>query len=159
MLRAGRYLAMAGVIAALALVGCGGGSGDATAGSAPSLTWAVFRKKATPICERGTDRSDALYAKAGEQVPKDDKNEHFLNEAAVRIVIPIRREELRKIRALGLPTGHEKKIEAFLAALQEGIERGERSHPAVRGSDGEEYAFEKAYLIAGHGPLGSCFRG
>jgi hypothetical protein len=152
-------MAMVGAIAVLALVGCGGGGGNATAGSTPSLTWAVFLKKATPICERGTDRIDALYSKAAEHVPKNDKNEHFMNEAAARIVIPIRREELRKIGVLGLPAGHEKKIEAFLAALQEGIERGERSHPAVRGSDGQEYAFEKAYLIAGHGRLGSCFRG
>ncbi|HWC48489.1 MAG TPA: hypothetical protein VG448_06385 [Solirubrobacterales bacterium] len=150
---------MAGAVVVLGLMGCGGGGGDATAGSTPSLSWAVFLKKATPICERGTDKIDVLYSKAAEHVPKDDKNEHFMNEAAARIVIPIRREELRKIRALGLPAGHEKKIEAFLAALQEGIETGERSHPALRGSDGEEYSFEKAYLIAGHGPLGACFRG
>lgn len=159
MLKAGRYLATAGAIAALALVGCGGGGGDPTAGSTPSLTWAVFLKKATPICERGTNRIDAQYSKAAEHVPKNDKNEDFMNEAAARIVIPVRREELQKIRALGLPAGHEKKIEAFLAALREGIETGERSHPAVRGSDGEEYAFEKAYVIAGHGQLGTCFRG
>jgi hypothetical protein len=149
---------MGAAIGVLALIGCGGG-GDATAGSTPSLSWAVFLKKATPICERGTNRIGALYSKAAEHVPKNDKNEHFMNEAAARIVLPIRREELRRIRALGLPAGHEKKIEAFLAALQEGIERGERSHPAVRGSDGQEYAFEKAYLIAGRGRLGSCFRG
>jgi hypothetical protein len=158
-LKAGKHLTAVGALLLLAVGGCGGSDGNATAGNAPSLTQAEFMKKAKPICERGTDRIDALYAKAAEHVPKDDKNEHFMNEAAARIVIPIRREELRKIRALGLPAGHEKKIEAFLAALQEGIERGERSHPAVRGSDGEEYAFEKAYLIAGHGPLGSCFRG
>lgn len=158
-MKTGRYLATAGAVAVLALVGCGGGGGDATAGGTPSLSWAVFLKQVVPICERGTDRIDVLYTKAAEHVPKNDKNEHFMNEAAARIVIPVRREELRKIRALGLPAGHEKKIEAFLTALQEGIERGERSHPAVRGSDGEEYAFEKAYLIAGHGRLGACFRG
>jgi hypothetical protein len=157
-LKAGRYLAVAGAICVVALIGCGGG-GDATAGSTPSLSWAGFLKKAKPICERGTDRIDALYTRASEHVPNNDKNEHFMNEAAARIVIPIRQEELRKIRALGLPAGHEKTIEAFLAALQEGIERGERSHPALRGSNGEEYSFEKAYLIAGHGPLGTCFRG
>jgi hypothetical protein len=158
-LKGSRHLALLGAVAVLALAGCGGGGGNATAGSTPSLTWAVFLKKATPICERGTDRIDAFYTQAAEHVPKNDKNEHFMNEAAARFVIPIRREELRKIRALGLPAGHGKKIEAFLAALQEGIERGERSHPAVRGSDGQEYAFEKAYLIAGHGRLGTCFRG
>lgn len=149
---------MAGAVAVLALGGCGGGGGDATAGT-PSLTWAAFLKGATPICERGTNRIDVLYSKAAEHVPKNDKNEHFMNEAAARFVIPIRWEELRGIRALGLPAGHEKKIESFLAALREGIERGERDHPAVRGSGGEEWAFEKAYLIAGHGQLGSCFRG
>lgn len=158
-MKAGRYLAAAGILVLSALVGCGGGGGDASAGSAPNLTWAEFLKKATPICERGTDRIDVLYTRAAAHVPKDDKNEHFMNEAAARIVIPIRREELRKIKALELPAGKEKTVEAFLAALQEGIERGERSHPALRGSDGEEYAFEKAYLIASEHQLGSCFRG
>jgi hypothetical protein len=156
-LKAGRYLATAGVLVALAFGGCGG-DGNATAGSAPRLTQAQFLKKAKAICDRGTDRIDVLYTKAGEHVPKDDKNEHFMNEAAARFVIPVRREELRKIQALGLPAGKEKTVEKFLEALRQGIERGERSHPSLRGSDGEEYAFEKAYLIAGHGQLGSCFR-
>lgn len=158
-MKAGRYLAVAGFFVLLVLAGCGSGDGDATGGGAPTLPKAEFLKKAKAICEKGTDRIDVLYGKAGEHVPKNDKNEHFMNEAAARIVIPIRREELRKITALGLPAGDEKRVRAFLAALQEGIERGERSHPAVRGSNGEAYAFEKAYQIAGHGPLGTCFRG
>lgn len=159
-MKAGRYPVAACVLALLALAGCGSdGGGDATAGSAPSLSWAEFLKKATPVCEKGTDRIDVLYTKAAAHVPKNDKNEHFMNEAAARIVIPVRQEELRKIKALGLPAGHEKTVEKFLTALQEGIERGERSHPSLRGSNGEEYSFEKAYLIAGHGRLGTCFRG
>ncbi|HEV2858409.1 MAG TPA: hypothetical protein VGW80_08410 [Solirubrobacterales bacterium] len=156
---AGRYLAVAGILLLLALAGCGGSDEGATAGTAATLSKAEFLKKANAICERGTDRIDAAYGRAGEHVPKGAENEDFMNEAAARIVIPVRREELRKIRALGLPAGNEETIEAFLVALKEGIERGERNHPSLRASGGASYAFEKAYKIANKHELSSCFLG
>jgi hypothetical protein len=151
-LKASRALTTAGVLVLLALCGCGGGDG-----SAP-LTKAEFLKKAKVICERGTGRIDVLYTKAGDEVPKNDKEEHFMNEAAARIVLPIRREELRKLKALGLPREGGRSIEQFLVALEEGIERGEESHPSLRAA-GVPYAFERAYALAGTTPLGACFRG
>jgi hypothetical protein len=157
-LKASRALSTAGVLVLLALSGCGGGDGGPTTGTASSLTRAEFMKKAKVICSRGTDRINALYTKAGDEVPKNDKEEHFMNEAAARIVIPIRREELRKIRALGLPREGGRVVEEFLEALEEGIKHGEESHPSLRAA-GEPYAFERAYALAGTTPLGGCFRG
>jgi hypothetical protein len=158
MLRAGRYLVTAGAIVLLAVSGCGGSGDGAATQTTSSLAKAEFLKKAKAICERGTDRIDVLYSKAGEHVPKDDKEEHFMNEAAARIVLPIRREELQKLRALGIPREGGRSIEEFLEALEEGIERGEESHPSLR-AVGVPYAFERAYALAGTTPLGACFRG
>jgi hypothetical protein len=148
---------IAGLVLAISMlpIACGSDQGS----EVNVIPKSEFLAKANAICERGTNKIDVLYTKAAAHVPKDDKGEHFMNEAAASFVIPIRRAELRKIRALGLPAGNEKTIEAFLAALQEGIERGERNHPSVRGSGGNEYAFEKAYLIGSKHQLGSCFRG
>jgi hypothetical protein len=157
-LEAGKYVTAVCAVALLMFCGCGGGDGGATAQSAQSLTRAEFLKRAKTICEKGTDRIDVLYGRAATHAPKNDPGEQFMNEAAARIVIPIRREELQKIRALGLPREGGRSIEEFLEALEEGIERGEESHPSLRGV-GEPYAFERAYALAGTTPLGSCFRG
>jgi hypothetical protein len=137
-----------------ALVGCGAGGGEST----DVLTRAEFMKKAKVICTRGTDRIDAVYSKYSQRAAKVANSEHFMNEAAAKIVIPVRREELRKLSALGLPAEGGRSIQEFLEALEEGIERGEENHPSVRAA-GEPYAFERAYELAGHHVLGSCFRG
>lgn len=157
-MKAGKCLAAACVATLLALAGCGGDSSSAPAETAPTLTRAEFLKQAKAICEKGTDRIDVLYARASRRAPKNDPGERFMNEAAARIVIPVRREELRKLRALGVPREGGRKVEEFLEALEEGIERGEESHPSLR-AVGEPYAFERAYAVAGTTPLGNCFRG
>jgi hypothetical protein len=159
MMGAWRYLAVVGVVVLLALPGCGDGDEGTTVQSTSGPTKAEFLKQAKAICEKGTDRIDTLYTRASQHVPKNDPEEHFMNEAVARFVIPIRREELRKIEALGLPREDGRSMEEFLEALEEGIKRGEESHASLRASGGEEYAFQRAYTLAGHGVLGSCFRG
>ena len=157
-MKAGKYLAAAGAAVLLALSGCGGGDGGATAETTSSLSKAEFMKKATAICARGTAKINAGYSRASAEATKRGAGEHFMNEAAARIVIPVRREQLQEIKALGLPAEDEETIEAFLEALQEGIERGEESHASLR-AGGPDFAFERAYVLANKHGLESCFFG
>jgi hypothetical protein len=146
---------VAGIAAALAVVPTACGSGqDSQANVIPK---AQFLAKAQPICERGTAKMNRYYDSRVPQALKHADSEEFLNRVAQEIVIPVKRQEVKDLRALGLPAGSEKKLKAFLAAMEEGIELGTKDRRTLRSTG--PYAFRRAFEMAGDVGLEACFIG
>lgn len=145
---------------ALALAGCGGGSGGETAG----LSKADFIKKATAVCQGARRRIESEFAaysnggegKAAQRAVK--AGELTVNEAAARIaakiLIPSVRRELAELRALGLPESQGDRVKAMLDSLQEGIEKAE-AHPERAARDSTEAFGRPERLIREYG-IGPC---
>src|ERR1043165_2785108 len=89
-----------------AISGCGSGSsGEAAAEQVPRLSKAELLKKGKAICDRGNgaiatqfNRLAGVDAAAGKVATQQE-----LDERAAQVVLPVRRMELRRLRALGLP--------------------------------------------------------
>ena len=136
----------------LILVACGSREGfEATA-----ISRGEFVAKARAICSKGSERIAAYYGRWGAKARRHADPEEFMNGVAERIVIPVRTAEVREMRALGLPAAGKEKLEAFLKAIEEGIERGKEDRRSLRGGN---YAFQKALDIAGEVGLMVCFVG
>jgi hypothetical protein len=142
----------------LALGGCGGSGAGAESTSA--LTKAEFLKKGNAICARGGEEINKAYERfsrehvAGGRTP----SEALLDKAAAEIVLPVRKREVRLLRALGAPSGQEEHIDAMLTAWEEGIERGEEVPNSLRKA-GPEYAFYKSYSMGIDYGLTKCWLG
>lgn len=139
------------------LVGCGGGDGTAGSGT---LTKAQFLKQANAICAKGTKdfgKGDiAFHRRHGG--PKAHESQALTNELQLTVALPIRKRELREIRALGIPKGSERYVEKMLAAWEEGIRTGEEE-PARLDSGGPAYAFYKSYSMGIDYGLEKCWLG
>lgn len=144
--------------ALLALAGCGSGSG--TAESTSSLTKAQFLKQGNAICAKGGRQINEAYEAfsrkhvAGGKTP----SEALLDEAAAEIVLPVRKREVRLLRALGAPSGQEEHVDEMLTAWEEGIEKGEEDPNSLRKA-GPEYAFYKSYSMGINYGLTKCWLG
>lgn len=141
------------LVAAVLPIACGSG-GDA---ETTTISKAEFAAKAKAICSKGTRKIDAYYSAWSPKAARHADSEEFMNGVAERIVIPVRTREVRELRALGFPEGSEKKLEAFLAAMEEGIEKGRKDRRTLRG--GGSYAFERAFEMAESVGLQACFLG
>lgn len=156
----GVVFAVAGtVVSVLALGGCGSDSGgEAAAERVPRLGKAEFLKQGATICDHGNevigtefDRSAKADAAAGRVATR-----HELDERAARVVLPVRREELRRLRSLGLPEEGTRQLRTMLAAMDEGIEKGERDHSLLLAKKAI-YAFREASEVGIEFGLTSCW--
>lgn len=150
-----RPLAFLG-LAALLLVGCGGGGAESTG----ALSKAQFLKKGNAICAKGTKefgKGDvAFWNQHGG--PRSNASQALTNELQLTVALPIRKRELREIRALGLPKGSEHYVEKMLDAWEEGIQTGEEE-PVRLDSGGPKYAFYKTYSMGIDYGLEKCWLG
>lgn len=146
------------LIALLLLAGCGSAGGGTE--STSSLTKAEFLKKGNAICAKGGEEINRAYEEfsrkhvAGGKTP----SKALLDEAAAEIVLPVREREVRMLRVLGAPSGQEQRVDAMLAAWEEGIERGEEDPNSLRKA-GPEYAFYKSYSMGIDYGLTKCWLG
>ncbi|HEU4737328.1 MAG TPA: hypothetical protein VFS48_09925 [Solirubrobacterales bacterium] len=107
--------------------GCGGGSDDSSGGE--SISKEEFAAKADAICKKGNERMEKELFKFLRQnqtgktlrKPTVEQNEKFI----VAVLIPNLEREIGEIKALGVPDGDEEKIDALIAALEEGQETAE----------------------------------
>jgi hypothetical protein len=156
--RSPRLLAVALAAFGLLLVGCGGGgNGAETTGT---LTKAQFLKQGNAICAKGTKefgKGDVAFWKQ-HGGPQANASQALTNELQLTVVLPIRKRELREIRALGTPKGDEPYVEKMLAAWEEGIQTGEEE-PASLDSGGPNYAFYKSYSMGIDYGLTKCWLG
>jgi len=150
------YVAAAAALLALAVSGCGGS--ETAAEELPRLPKAQLIKKGEAICDRGNevinakfDRWGQLNSEAGRVAsPKE------LEEFTAKVVLPVRKVELHRLRALGIPHPGAQAFRHILAAMEEGIEKGERDHSSMQ-SVGEAYAFAKAFDMSIRFGLKSCW--
>lgn len=132
----------------LALGGCGSG-GEGT----NALTKAQFLGKANAVCRKTYYRINQEYGVFSHR-NENTTTEAVRNREAERIVPPALNEAVRKIRALGAPSGEEERVDKILTTWEEGIKTGEEDPIALRGIEGK-FAFEKAYeMLWGYGLTG-----
>jgi hypothetical protein len=139
------------VLAAL-LAGCGSGGGS----EAKVIPSSEFLAKAKPICEKGTAEAGKEYDYWAKRAHLHADSEEFMNKMAAKVVLPVKERQLKELRAVGLPEGKEKKLKAFLAAWEEGIEKGKQDSSTLRVGD---YAFQRAFEMAESVELQACFLG
>jgi hypothetical protein len=117
----------------LIVAGCGGG-GDSTT-SAKVIPKAVFIKKADAICEKGNERMAGAFVtflKKHKNVKRPSEANY--EELVGTILVPSVKQEVKAIRALGVPSGDEDRVSEFIEALEEGIDTAESDPKAVAGS-------------------------
>lgn len=127
--------ALAAVVLALIVAGCGGGD-SSTGVTTSTISKEAFIKKADAICQGGSERiqrdlasvfKDRKQAIAILKHPSKADYEKVIDRA----LIPNLEREIEEIRALGAPSGDEDRVEEMLVALEEGIETAESDPKAV----------------------------
>jgi hypothetical protein len=144
---------MAALLAVVLPISCGSSGQSSKAEAIPN---SEFLAKARPICEKNNAELSKRYAYWAERAHFHADSEKFMDKVAAKIVIPGITREVRELRAVGLPEGREKKVEAFLAALEEGVEKGREDWHTLRGGP---YAFQRALDLADGVGLVACFTG
>lgn len=145
----------------LPVIGCGGGDDDAGATSpAPTLSKAQFLKMGSEICRRGNDRMTAAYGRWERANTVEGKRppEAARDKALGQIVLVVRADEVRRLRALGLPREGEQFVKTMLTAIEEGIEEGEQNPSSLQASN-EYFAFAKAFRMGIDYGLSACWLG
>ena len=145
--RARTFLPLLAVAALVVVAGCGSGGGSDTA-AANTVPKAQFVKKVLAICADANREIDRVYGQyAQPPYPGGVRpTSAIMNRVAEEVVIPARAKQVRRMRALGTPPGERQEVEAIIAAIEEGIKRGEEDRRSLR-SDGTAYAFEKALQL------------
>lgn len=149
----GAFVAAAMVIA-LVVAGCGG-SGDSSTAT-DSISKAAFIKKVDAVCKHGTRRMQRAVLKTlkqgkGIKRPSTDQSVKLVGV----VILPSVRQEIKEIKALGVPSGDEEKVDAMVGALEEGVETAEDDPEAVvKGSS--DVIFGIASRIAGEYGITGC---
>ncbi len=128
----GPITALGAVLAAGLIVGCGG-SGDSSTGT---ISKEAFIRKADAICKKGNEQLQKGFAAYLRNNKKSILALRHPSKADYEgliggVLVPNLEKEIKAIRALGAPSGDEDRIEAMLAALEEGIETAENDPKAV----------------------------
>ncbi len=121
------------VVAALLAAGCGGGSDDS--GSGKSISKEEFIAKADAICQKGNKQMEKeLFVflrpkQAGGTLrkPSVEQNEKFI----LTVMVPNLEREIGELKKLGVPDGDDEKVDAWIAALEEGLETAEDNTETV----------------------------
>lgn len=155
-----RLIALVAAVAAMAMIvaGCGGGS-DSSDGtdSASSVSKAEFVKKGNAICAKGEKEVEKGVEKFTEENNLSGTNpatEKQVEEMAEEFLVPAVRKQLKEIRALGIPSGDAKEVEAIFAAVEEALKKTEED-PSVIAQDGVG-PFKKANKLSREYGLTVC---
>jgi hypothetical protein len=139
-----RSIALCAAFAALAIIvaGCGGGGGGSgsteSSESTSSLTKAEFVKQGNAICaktEKEVEEGVAKFAKERNFSEKSPPTAKQIAELAEEVLVPKVRKQIDEIRALGIPSGDEKEVEAIFAVAEEALKETEED-PSVFGEGG-----------------------
>jgi hypothetical protein len=166
-----RFIALCAASAALALVaaGCGGGGGSTESSeSTSSLSKAAFVKQGNAICAKTEEEVTAGVAKFTKEHGFSEKKPPSatqIAELAEAVLVPKVRKQIEEIRALGIPSGDEKEVEAIFAAAEEALKETEED-PTVFGSGGigpfakaNELAREYGLTVCGSEPENESAQG
>ncbi len=139
--------------AVVMIVGCGG-SDDGSGGE--SISKEEFIVKADAVCKRSNERMEKAFGeflKANRDIKKP--TDPALQQLVGDVMVPSIKREIEELRALGVPSGDEEKVEAMVAALEEGLETAE-DNPKVVTSASSDTIFGIASRIAGEYGLEIC---
>jgi len=152
------YFAAVAVLMALALVVAGCGNSETTAEELPHITKAELIKKGEAICDQGNKVINAKFNVWGTKNAKENKiaSQKELNDFTAKVVIPVRKMELRRLRALGIPHPGAHTYKRILIGMEEGIEQGEKDHASML-AVGEDYAFAEPFELSFNYGLKSCW--
>ncbi|HET8955490.1 MAG TPA: hypothetical protein VFN18_07520 [Solirubrobacterales bacterium] len=133
-------LAIVGFAAVAALwAGCGGGSDEtgSTADSTATLTKAQFVKKADEICAERKKEWNAEVAPERKELQAADGsvNEAKVEELIQGSLVPLMKEELQKLEALGAPAGDEKTVNTMMENRSKAIADIEADSAAISSSE------------------------
>jgi hypothetical protein len=152
--------AIGAIVLAFALASCGGGDSEPAAEKVPRLTKAQLLKKGTAICDQGNRKITAgldPYEKKRAATGKV-ATQAELNYEAWRVVLPVRKIELLRLRALGMPKKDARRFKTMLASMEEGIRKGEKSHYLLLAWK-RIYAFKEASEVGIRFGLVDCWLG
>jgi len=110
------------------IAGCGGSSDNGSESS--TLTKAEFLKQGNAICAKGNDEIEAGFESFVQQhhMKKNQRpTAAELKGVAEEVLVPIISRQVKEIRALGTPEGDEQKVEGFLTAAEEALEKAEQN--------------------------------
>ena len=152
------HVAVVAVLLALALVAAGCGDSKTAAEELPQLSKAQLIKKGEAICDQGNKVINAKFNRWGTKNAKEGKiaTQKELDEFTAKVVLPVRKMELRRLRALGIPHPGAHTYRRILTEMEEGIEQGERDHSSLL-AVGEDYAFAEAFERSFNYGLKSCW--
>jgi predicted small secreted protein len=144
------------VAAAILVAGCGGGDDSSASGS---ISKEEFITKADAICKASSKRMEKelfefLRKNRGGgtlRKPSVEQNEKFI----VTVLIPNLEQEIKELKALGIPDGDDEKVDAMIAALEEGQETAENQTATVAAGT-SDMVFGIASRIAAEYGLQTC---
>ncbi|MGN6217440.1 MAG: hypothetical protein ACTHN7_10880 [Solirubrobacterales bacterium] len=113
----GALLALAGTIAAIALVGggCGGGGGDSTS----AVTKVQYVNKVDALCEeREKERSQKFNAVASKLKPGEVLSHAKQARMIETIIFPSYEKMIKNVKSLEAPAGDEAEIEELIKAME-----------------------------------------
>jgi len=145
------------VAAAMLVAGCGGG--DDSSDSSGSISKEEFIAKADAICKESSKRMEKelfLFLRKNRtggslRKPSVAQNEKFI----VTVLIPNLQQEIKELKALGVPEGDDEKVDAMIAALEEGLETAEDETATVAAGT-SDMVFGIASRLAGEYGLETC---
>lgn len=129
-----------GVVLALLVAGCGGGDGETATSTTTAISKRVLVRKANAACKKDNEEIAVGFEKLGNEPGGDEVK--FVREN----VLPIREEQLRRLKELGPPAEDAASYEKLIAAMEEGIERAKKDPPSLVVL-GDGYAFAKAFEL------------
>jgi hypothetical protein len=109
-------------------VGCGGGGVDQ--GEASNSGRAAFIKRADSICTKTDAKQKAAQAAFLRKYPEASGTQLWEEKLVLVAALPPVKVEAEELAELSVPSGDEQKIEAIIAGLEEGVEKGE-AEPGV----------------------------
>jgi hypothetical protein len=145
-----------------AIAGCGGGSREATAEQVPRLTKAQLANKLSDICEEHSYRQVGAVEEFDKEhgwpygSHRENATEKQLETELTVVILPIVRNTIREIEGrVRPPRSEEAKLEAFIGALEHGIQVSEDEPIWVTGTTGEE-PFRRARALSWALGTASC---
>jgi len=123
------FLVCLGIAFLVVLSGCGGGDSTTAAGGGDaSASNQGFVEQAEAICGRTKKQSLAVigsYVKSNQGSGKSKAQQ--VADAIHNAFLPLLQKQVDELRALEPPEGKEDQVSAFLDAMEEGVEKAEKT--------------------------------
>jgi hypothetical protein len=142
---------VAGLVAALAVAGCGGGSSSTTE---EALSKSEFLAQGNQICAKGNQEIQAAAKKVftSSQAPSQATQEKFVTDT----VIPGVQQQIDGVEALTPPAGDEDQVNAITDAAQSALDKAKADPSLLTDQGGGSDPFAEANNLAKAYGLDAC---